>query len=122
MSRTIIDPYLKIQAALAHDSVEGIRQNAGDIAAAATTLGGAGMKIDTSAVQLAAAGDLVEARDRFGALSEAMLTYMTGLHLAPPEGVRQAFCPMVHRPWLQASDRIENPYYGAEMPTCGDFR
>ena len=52
MPRSIIDPYLKIQAALADDSVEGVRQNAGDLTTAAAALGAPAMKIDTSAPQL----------------------------------------------------------------------
>jgi len=80
------------------------------------------MKIDMAAVQLTSAPDLAEARDRFGALSEAIVNYMDGLHLTPPEGVRVAICPMLKKPWLQQGETIANPYYGSEMPTCGDFR
>ncbi|HWF85214.1 MAG TPA: hypothetical protein VG222_10215, partial [Vicinamibacterales bacterium] len=36
MSRGVLDPYLKIEDALAQDSTDGVRQNAGDIATAAT--------------------------------------------------------------------------------------
>jgi membrane fusion protein, copper/silver efflux system len=127
MPRTIIDPYLKIQAALADDSTEGIHTNAGSIVTAATSLGAPAMKIDGAALQLAAASeatppDISAVRDKFGALSEAIDTYMTGLHLTPPDGIKVATCPMVNKPWLQASATIENPYYGKEMPTCGSFR
>ena len=68
------------------------------------------------------ATDLPAARDRFGALSEAIDAYMTGLKLTPPEGVRVAVCPMVNKPWLQKGDALANPYYGKEMLTCGNFR
>ena len=122
MSRAVIDPYLKIQAALATDSMDGVRANAGNIATAATALGAPAMKIDTAALQLASAADLADARGKFGTLSDAVDTYMTGLHLTPPEGVKVAFCPMVHKPWLQEGTAIANPYYGKEMPTCGSFR
>jgi hypothetical protein len=122
MSPAIIEPYLKIQAALARDSTDDVKANAGNIATAATALGAPAMKIDMAAVQLTAASDLAEARDRFGALSEAIVNYMDGLHLTPPDGVRVAFCPMVKKPWLQQGATIANPYYGSEMPTCGDFR
>jgi hypothetical protein len=122
MPRSIIDPYLKIQSALAEDSVDGVRQNAGNIATAASGLGSPAMKIDMAAVQLTSAGDLADARDKFGRLSEAIDAYMTGLKLTPPEGVRVAVCPMVHKPWLQEGASISNPYYGKEMPTCGNFR
>jgi membrane fusion protein, copper/silver efflux system len=122
MSRAVIDPYLKIQAALADDSMDGVKANAGNLATAATALGAPAMKIDTTAVQLAAATEIEDARDRFGALSEAIDTYMTGLKLKAPEGVKVAFCPMVQKPWLQADAAINNPYYGKSMQTCGSFR
>ena len=127
MSHAIIDPYLKIQSALADDKVDGIRAEAGHLVTAATALGAPAMKIDTAALQLAAAAeaappDIKDVRDKFGALSEAIDAYMTGLHLAPPEGVRVAICPMVNKPWLQEGSMLANPYYGKGMPTCGSFR
>jgi hypothetical protein len=122
MPKTIIDPYLNIHDALAVDSLDGIRQNAGEIATAATALGAPAMKIDTAAVQLAAAGDLDGARERFGVLSDAIVTYMKGLGIQAPEGVRTAYCPMAQKPWLQRGDTLANPYYGKAMPTCGEFR
>ena len=122
MAPAIVDPYLKIQSALARDVIDDVKANAGNIATAATALGAPGVRIDMAAVQLTAASDLAEARDRFGALSDAIITYMDGLHLRPPPGVRVAFCPMVKKSWLQDGSTIANPYYGSEMPTCGDFR
>jgi hypothetical protein len=124
MSKAILDPYLKIESALVDNNIDGLRANAGDIATAATALGAPAMKIDTAALQLAAAANLVAARERFAALSEAIDTYMTGLHLKAPEGVKVAFCPMLRKPWLQEGATLANPYYGAgdPMATCGDFR
>ena len=122
MPMSIVDPYLKIQMALADDSVDGVRSNAGAIATAATALGAPAAKIDTAAVQLASAGDLDDARNKFGVLSEAIDNYMKGLQLKAPEGVRAAYCPMAHKPWLQKGETISNPYYGKSMLTCGDFR
>ena len=122
MSRAVLDPYLKIQAALADDSMDGVKANAGNIATAATALGAPAMKIDTTAVQLASAAEIEDAREKFGALSEAIDTYMTGLQLKAPEGVKVAVCPMVQKPWLQADATINNPYYGKSMQTCGSFR
>jgi hypothetical protein len=122
MTQAIVDPYLKIQAALARDNMDDVKSYAGTIATAASGLGAPAVKIDMAAVQLTSAADLADARDRFGALSDAIVTYMDGLHLTPPPGVRIAFCPMAKKPWLQAESTIANPYYGSEMPTCGDFR
>jgi hypothetical protein len=122
MSRAVIDPYLKVQTSLFNGSIDDLRANAGNIATAATALGAPAMKIDTTALQLASAGDLADAREKFGALSEAIDTYMTGLQLRPPESVKVAFCPMVKKPWLQEGSTLANPYYGSAMPTCGSFR
>ena len=122
MSRAVIDPYLKIQAALADDRMDGVKENAGSIAAAAASLGAPAMKIDTAAVQLAAATDIEAARGTFATLSEAIDAYITGFHLAAPQGVKVAVCPMVHKPWLQADGTINNPYFGKSMQTCGNFR
>jgi Cu(I)/Ag(I) efflux system membrane fusion protein len=122
VSRAVLDPYLKIQAALADDSMDGVKANAGNIATAAAALGAPAMKIDTTAVQLASAAEIEDARDKFGALSEAIDKYMTGLQLKAPEGVKVAVCPMVQKPWLQADAAINNPYYGKSMQTCGSFR
>jgi len=35
--------------------------------------------------------------------------------------VAVAFCPMKPGRWLQATEGIKNPYYGASMLTCGVF-
>ena len=122
MPSSIVDPYLKIQSALAQDSVEGVRANAGNIATAATALGAPAMKIDTAALQLASATEIEDARTKFATLSEAIVTYVDGLHLTLPEGVRVATCPMVHKPWLQEGADVSNPYFGKSMSNCGDFR
>lgn len=122
MPRSVVDPYLKIHAALSDDTVDGVRAAAGDLATAATALGAPAMKIDTAALQLASATELEDARTKFGVLSEAIEAYMNGLHLTPPAGVKVAFCPMVLKPWLQAEATITNPYYGKDMLTCGNFK
>jgi len=122
MPASVVDPYLKIQTALAQDRIDDVRANAGNVATAAAELGAPAMKIDTAAVQLASATELADARDKFGVLSEAVVAYMAGLHLTPPDGVRKAYCPMAGKPWLQTGDTLANPYYGASMLTCGEFQ
>ena len=122
MSQAIVEPYLKIQTALANDSIGEVKASAGNVATAATTLGAPAMRIDTAAVQLVAAADLADAREKFGTLSDAVVAYMDGLHIAPPDGVRIAFCPMAKKPWLQEGSTLANPYHGSAMPTCGSFR
>jgi len=119
---SIVSPYLNIQQALFHDTTDGVKASAGELATAATALGAPAVKIDMAAVRLAAAGDLADARAKFGELSDALLAYMNGTHLSAPEGVRVAFCPMAAKEWLQKGSSIENPYYGSSMATCGNFR
>ena len=122
MSRTVIEPYVKIGTALASDRMDGVTANAGEIATAASALGALAFKIDTAAAQLTSAADLGDARAKFGVLSEAIDAYMTNQHLTGPDGVRVAFCPMVQKPWLQKDGDLRNPYYGSQMLTCGSFR
>ncbi len=127
MPASIIDPYLTIHDALAGDSVTGVRTAAGDMATAATALGAPAMKIYTAAISLSAAAQAVEpdiqdVRAKFGVLSDSLVTYMKGEGVSAPDGVRTAYCPMANKSWLQKGDSISNPYYGKEMPSCGDFR
>ena len=122
MPSSVVDPYLKISSALASDSLDGVRANAGDLATAATALGAPAMKIDTSALQVASATEIEDAREKFARLSDAIVAYMDGLKLTLPDDVRVAVCPMKQKPWLQEGSDIKNPYYGSSMLTCGDFR
>jgi len=119
---SIVEPYLKIQTALAQDRVDDVKANAGQLATAATALGAPAAKIDTAAVQLASAAELEDAREKFGKLSDAVVTYMDGLKLTAPDGVRKAYCPMAQKPWLQKGETLANPYYGSTMLTCGEFQ
>jgi Cu(I)/Ag(I) efflux system membrane fusion protein len=122
MPASVVEPYLKIETALASDSIEGVRANAGNVATASAALGTPAMKIGPAAIQLASATEIADAREKFGALSDAIITYMDGLHLTAPDGVRVAVCPMNQKKWLQEGETIANPYYGASMSTCGNFR
>ena len=122
MPSSVVDPYLKIQTALFNDSVEGVRASAGNIATAATALGSPAVKIDTAAAQLTSAGELPDAREKFARLSDAIITYMDGLHLRAPDGVYIAQCDTTRQRWLQQGDSIANPYDGSSVPACGSVR
>jgi hypothetical protein len=122
LSRGVVEPYLSADAALASDRIDGVKANADSIGSAARALGPSAVAIDSAAMELASAADLADARTKFGMLSEAIDVYMANQHLAPPVGVRVAFCPMAMRPWLQRDGAIRNPYYGSQMLTCGSFR
>ncbi|MCU1382493.1 MAG: hypothetical protein JWL71_1190 [Acidobacteria bacterium] len=122
VSRAVVDPYLTIQTALVRDSIEPLPIAAGAIVLAARALGATADRIEAAAAGLGAANDLADARRKFGTLSDAIDTYRKDQGLRWPEGVKQAYCPMVRKSWLQKEPRIANPYFGREMPTCGSFR
>jgi hypothetical protein len=119
---SIIDPYLKIHAALAAGNMDEVKTSAGNIATAAAPFGSPAFKIGTAAAQLTSAIEVPDAREKFGRLSDAVITYMDGLHLTPPEGVHIASCDSAQQQWLQQGDSIANPYDGSSGPACGSFR
>ena len=127
LSRSVVDPYLKIQVALARDTTDGVHANADTLATAAAALGVSAAGIRDAAVQLseaskAEAADIADVREKFGTMSAEVDTYMTDRKLTPPGGGKVAFCPMMQKPWLQTGDTVSNPYYGKDMPTCGSFQ
>ena len=60
--------------------------------------------------------DLRGARDAFGGLSDALISYFGR---AVPDGTAVAYCPMARKSWLQHGEAIQNPYYGKAMADCG---
>ncbi len=116
----VLDPYLQIQTALAADSLDGAKTAARTLAAQGAKLGPAFKAAADTAAGLAAAGDIKAARTAFGTLSDAMLALAGGG--TGGAGVRVAYCPMAKKSWLQKDGQIANPYYGAEMLRCGEFK
>ena len=117
--KPVVDPYLKIQTALAGDSMDGVAASASAVAAAAAKLGAAGAPVAEAATRMAAAPDIKSARTLFMDLSETLIQ-AAGEALA--SDVRIAYCSMVKKHWLQTDKEIRNPYYGSRMLTCGRFR
>jgi Cu(I)/Ag(I) efflux system membrane fusion protein len=117
----VVNAYLQIQAQLALDKAEGLKEPARAIAAEAGKLGEAGTAIASGAKAVEDAADLEAARNAFGTLTDAVLK------AGQSEGwkgldVRLAYCPMVDKSWLQKESEIRNPYYGSQMLTCGVFK
>ena len=92
------------------------------VAADAQSLGKPAEKILAGAAALQKAGKIADAREAFGRMSEALVAYLEAQKQNPGGGIRVAYCPMVRKPWLQKDGAIQNPYYGAQMLTCGSFR
>jgi hypothetical protein len=119
---TLIDPYLRVQTALANDKIDTIKADAGSIARAAGGLGAQAKPIADAARQLESAGDVKKARDAFGNLSDAMLAYLKATNSTTGNDVKVAFCPMAGKSWLQKGTSIRNPYFGSQMLECGDIK
>lgn len=119
---TLVDPYVRVQTALAADKTDSIKQDATEMATAAAALGAPADGLREAAERLQRAGDLKAARLAFEQLSDALFAYAKATGAANPAGVRTAFCPMVNKSWLQRGDSIRNPYFGSEMLECGEWK
>lgn len=68
--------------------------------------------------------DLAEARKQFKPISHAMVTLASQVRGAESKKhFTHFYCPMVDGgggDWLQATDRLLNPYFGAAMLRCGE--
>lgn len=129
--------YEPIRLALLHDTLEGVRGEAAELAKEALALEAdfsgqrAGVaaadaaktrallgEIATRAGKLAKVdGDLAAARDGFAELSAPMIDYarLAGSKLAV------GTCPMVGESWLQPEGEVGNPYMGQKMAGCGNL-
>jgi hypothetical protein len=119
---TLVDPYLRVQTALAADKMDGVKADAGQIAKSAATLGAQAKPIADAAKQLESAANIDKARDVFGTLSDAVVAYLQATSSTAGTDVKVAFCPMAGKPWLQKGTAIRNPYYGSRMLECGDIK
>ncbi len=81
-------------------------------------------KLKSSAGKLAEADSLSEARKAFANLSVDMI--MLARHLGAEQKLYVTNCPMAFdnagADWLQTTDKIANPYFGARMLRCGEVK
>ena len=121
--KTVFDDYLKIGAALAKDSLDGVPARA---KAMAQAIQGDSMKMlppeaAKQAQALAQATDLAGARKAFKPLSESLIKYLAD-HRVPAGTYHEVFCPMAKASWLQADKTVANPYFGKAMLHCGQIK
>ena len=120
--KSVYADYLKIQASLANDSLNGVAVNANAIAKA---VNGDSMKmlpteVATEAETVAKATDLKSARTAFKPLSDSLIKYLADHHAR--NAYVQVYCPMADASWLQSSKSVRNPYYGKDDLTCGEIK
>ncbi len=121
--KSVLDHYLKIQAALADDSTKGVADNAAAISTAvkadeAKTLS---PDVASAADGVAKAKDLPAARESFKDLSQSLIKYLADNKVKTGK-FEEIFCPMANAYWLQTNQAIANPYLGHSMPGCGETK
>ncbi len=114
--KNIVSSYLEIHAQLAADKLDGVPAAAERIAAQAASLTSGGPAIAGAAKTLQQAKDVKTARDRFSALSDAVIAAAKAEGWKDLSDVKLGYCPMLKRSWLQKDKDIRNPY---GMLTCG---
>lgn len=119
---SVVGSYLEIQAQLAADKFDAVKGPSAAIAAKASALGKDGAAITKAAKALEGAKDIAGAREAFGPLSDAVIAAARAEGFKDLKGVKVAFCPMAKKSWLQKGEEMKNPYYGAAMSTCGEFK
>jgi hypothetical protein len=87
--------YIKIQSALAADSLK--------------------------AEKVAKANSVSAARAAFKALSKTLIDYRKS-NPALMAQYHEVYCPMADASWLQTGKTVMNPYYGSSMLHCGEIK
>ena len=114
--KNVVSAYLEIHAQLASDTIDGVPAAADRIATQAAALAAGGPAIAGAARDLAQAKDVKAARDRFSALSDAVIAAARAEGWKDLSDVKLGYCPMLKRSWLQKDKDVRNPY---GMLTCG---
>ena len=108
--KAFLADYESVRAALAADDLTAANKAAAQLAKSQKTATPAAQKI-------ASASKLDTAREAFKALSKEAVSMAKG-----QPGFFQANCPMVPNGegnWVQTTRKINNPYFGKSMLTCG---
>ena len=108
------EPYEAVRISLSADKLDGLAVQAKTLAPLAGELAGA--EAQQAAERLGTAADLKAARDAFGVLSKFLVPTFTEAKLP---GVYAFECSMVKLPWAQRGEKVQNPYMGKAMATCG---
>ena len=132
--------YLGVQEALAADDSKKARA-AGEVLAAVVKAGPAGPPVtgpvqkqlhevrkdlSQAAASFTKAGDIQAQREAFSNLAASIEKALRALGPVPGITVRRAYCSMAFDNkgghWLQDSETIANPYFGATMLRCGEIK
>ncbi|MFW6373630.1 MAG: efflux RND transporter periplasmic adaptor subunit [Thermodesulfobacteriota bacterium] len=123
LASKLIEPYLRVQSALAADDLAGAKAGAKEMM---DITGHSGPLPDLLHDLLAA--DTLDAfrKPRFETLSNAMIAAAKAEPSAFGGELLIMHCPMVYgdqgADWLQRSEPLQNPYFGAMMLRCGEVK
>ncbi len=125
----LVDRYLNIQALLASDTIDGVKEEAQLMSDIAGTLKKSDitgvLKTMTDpvidAISGLQSGDIKNARSSFAGMSDAFVEYVKGFGKkdAKARDIKIKYCPMKKLSWLQMNQEVKNPFYGKMMLTCG---
>lgn len=127
-AQNLVNAYIALQGKLARDDAPGAKSAFGSVQSAAKASGlgvdpALAKRVETAAAQGAAAGNLAAERQAFAALSDAFLALFKASDNPLKDPLTVAFCPMAldskGAKWLQLGEKIQNPYFGSEMLSCG---
>ncbi len=112
MKGEVLSAYLKVSSALAADDLAAAKSAAATLAEHART--GGKRDIADKADALAKASKIEAARGAFKTLSVAVEPLAMG-----DKAYIVMYCPMADSDWIQTSAKVQNPYFGKAMLTCG---
>jgi hypothetical protein len=76
-------------------------------------------KIQADANAISISSDLVKQRAAFQSLSESVIAFIKAEKQSKPAYIM--YCPMKKAYWISPVEKIQNPYYGNSMLTCGSI-
>ncbi|HRQ72422.1 MAG TPA: efflux RND transporter periplasmic adaptor subunit [Phycisphaerales bacterium] len=127
--------YLDAQESLAADDIDGFNRAADDVRRALDLVREAGLVGEPLGAWRRAAARLRQegradspddARERFRRMSEGVIDLQRRFGHLGSETWHLAFCPMAFdnrgAEWVQRTETIANPYFGAAMLRCGEVR
>ncbi len=135
----VYEAYLQLQTALASDRQKEAKAAMGQLQAAVAAPDAGLLEGRTLHAWQAArtelsrafegnwkSADMERLRKRFEPVSNTVLTVVEDFGHTAAVTFYRAFCPMAFKnkgaAWLQAGDRIANPYFGHKMLRCGEIQ
>jgi membrane fusion protein, copper/silver efflux system len=135
----LLQDYLAIQSSLAGDDFASAKKAGEKFASSLkgidmSLLNGEAQKFWMESIgtlkkgseKITAAPDIETLRSGFGTLSIGMAGAVERLGVDIKGPVFELFCPMAFNnkgaTWLQQNKEVRNPYFGAQMPNCGEVK